>query len=38
MKNKVLIKNTTVYVGENFDRFDDVDILIEKAREISERY
>lgn len=26
---KTLIKNTTVYVGENYDRFDDVDILIE---------
>ncbi|MBL7147925.1 MAG: amidohydrolase family protein [Nanoarchaeota archaeon] len=27
---ETIIKNTTVYIGENFDRLDNVDILIEK--------
>jgi len=29
MNYKFLIKNTTVFVGENFKRFDDADILID---------
>ena len=28
MDMDTIIKNTTVYVGDNFDRYDDVDILI----------
>ena len=35
---KTLIKNTTAYVGKDFDRYDDIDILIEgdKIIDISE--
>jgi 5-methylthioadenosine/S-adenosylhomocysteine deaminase len=29
---KTLIRNTTAYLGENFDRHDNIDILIEKNK------